>query len=153
LAFILTVNDPVSLDMVSTPDQGQASGVSATAEQFGGAVGIAGLYVAFHISYVNRLVHSIARSSLPDLTARQALRFKHELLAAEQTGLRPKLFDPRLAHYLPAARSASNHGYVVAVLTVTVLSLIGLVFAARLVRKTTTPAEPLRIKEDLAIRS
>lgn len=135
LAFILTVNDPVSLDMVSSSDQGQASGVSATAEQFGGAVGIAGLYLAFHASYLHRLTQSISRSPLPDLTARQALRFKNALQAAEQTGLSPKSFDARLVHYLPLARSASDHGYIVAVLTVSVLALIGLVFMARLVRK------------------
>jgi EmrB/QacA subfamily drug resistance transporter len=134
LAFILTVNDPVGLDTVSASEHGQASGVSATAEQFGGAVGIAGLYVAFHTSYLHSLVASIDRSPLPDLTARQALRFKNDLLAAEQTGLRPKQFDVRLAHYLPIARSASDHGYIVAVLTVSVLALIGLVVIARLVR-------------------
>jgi EmrB/QacA subfamily drug resistance transporter len=135
LAFVLTVNDPVSLDMVSTSEQGQASGVSATAEQFGGAVGIAGLYLAFHTSYVHSLTQSVANSPLPDLTAHQALRFKAELLAAEQTGLRPKDFAAQFTHYLPLARSASDHGYIVAVLTVSVLALIGLAFVARLVRR------------------
>jgi MFS family permease len=143
LAFVLTVNDPVSLDMVSTSEQGQASGVSATAEQFGGAVGIAGLYLAFHTSYIHSLTQSIARSPLPDLTAHHALRFKAELLAAEQTGLRPKHFAAQFTHYLPLARSASDHGYIVAVLTVSVLALIGLAFVARLVRRPPQPSEAL----------
>lgn len=42
LALILTVNDPVTLDTVPPADQGQAPGVSATAEQFGGAIGSLG---------------------------------------------------------------------------------------------------------------
>jgi hypothetical protein len=133
--------------MVPAPEQGQASGVSATAEQFGGAVGIAGLYLAFHTSYVNRLTQSIARSPLPDLTARQALRFKNDLLAAEQTGLHPKSFDPHLAHYLTLARSASDHGYIVAVLAVSALSLIGLVIVARLIRQPTTPVDLVHVEE------
>jgi hypothetical protein len=41
LAIVLTVNDPVSLSDVPEAAQGQAAGVSATAEQFGGALGIA----------------------------------------------------------------------------------------------------------------
>ena len=106
LALILTVNDPVSLDTLPSVDQGQASGVSATAEQFGGAIGIAGLYLVFHTSYLNRLVASISSSSLPSFTASQAERLKSALLAAEQTGLRPNSFDPTLAA-LPPARTIS----------------------------------------------
>ena len=139
LAFILTVNDPVTLDMVPAPDQGQASGVSATAEQFGGAVGIAALYVAFHVSYVNRLTSSIAHSPLPNLTAGQSLQFKNALFAAEQTGLHPRSFNLHLAHYLPLARSASDHGYAVAFLTVSVLAVVAIVLMARLVRKASAP--------------
>ena len=48
LAIVLTVNDPVSLDSIPEADHGQASGVSATAEQGGGAIGIAVLYALFH---------------------------------------------------------------------------------------------------------
>jgi MFS family permease len=47
LALILTVNDPVSLDTLPERSHGQASGVSATAEQFGGAVGISVLFWCF----------------------------------------------------------------------------------------------------------
>ena len=149
LALVLSVNDPVTLDMVATPNQGQASGVSATAEQFGGAVGIAALYVAFHTSYLSRLTGSIARSTLPDLTARQSLQFKNALTAAEQTGLRPKSFDVHLERYLPLARSASNHGYAVAFVTVSVLAVIAIVLVARLVRKV-VPTEPLQAPDAIA---
>ena len=68
LAIVLTVNDPVSLDTVPESDQGQASGVSATAEQGRGAIGIALPYALFHTTYVTRLNTIIdADSSIPDL--------------------------------------------------------------------------------------
>ena len=55
LALVLTVNDPVSLDSVSDSQDGEVSGVSATAEQAGGAIGIALLYSLFHAVYLHRL--------------------------------------------------------------------------------------------------
>lgn len=147
LALVLTVNDPVSLDMVPDEEHGQASGVSATAEQFGGAMGIAGLYVAFHVAYLARLTGSISHSSLPDLSARQLLRFKDHLLAAEQTGLSAKHFDPRFIPYLPLARAASDHGYVVALLTVSVLAALGALIVLWLVRKPPSLVSSLSIEE------
>ena len=87
LAIVLTVNDPVSLDTVPEPDQGQASGVSATAEQGGGAIGIALLYALFHTTYVTRLNTIIdADSSIPDLDNVSGPALKQALLDAEQPG-------------------------------------------------------------------
>ena len=150
LALILTVNDPVSLDTVADRDHGQAAGVSATAEQFGGALGIAGLYAVFHASYVKSLTSSIAHSSLPQFTADQSLRFKNTILAAEQTGLRPKSFGPQLEAYLPLARSASDHGYTVALLCITLLAAVGLVVVTRLVRKA-PPRDKAVYSEEISI--
>jgi EmrB/QacA subfamily drug resistance transporter len=125
LALILTVNDPVSLEGIPPGDQGQASGVSATAEQFGGAVGIAGLYLAFHTTYADRLTDLIAKSSLPSLSSGQQLQFKNSILVAEQTGLNLNTFNHKLEAYLPFARTASDHGYVVALLMISVLAAVG----------------------------
>jgi EmrB/QacA subfamily drug resistance transporter len=135
LALILTVNDPVGLDTVPASDHGQASGVSATAEQFGGAVGIAGLYLIFRASYLNRLQSAIARSPLPGMTPRQATQFKNALFTAESTGLRPESFGSSLARYLLPARAASEDGYSAAFLTVSVLCLVALFLMMRLIRK------------------
>jgi EmrB/QacA subfamily drug resistance transporter len=140
LALILTVNDPVSLDSVPENDHGQASGVSATAEQFGGAVGIAGLYLIFHASYLAWLTSDIAKSPLPGLTAQQAAQFKNALMAAENTGLRPDTFSSGLAQYLRPARDASENGYSAAFLAVSVTCLVAMFLMFRLVRK--PPPDP-----------
>lgn len=43
LGVVLTVNDPVGMNAVGDADRGQAAGIINTAEQLGGAIGIAGL--------------------------------------------------------------------------------------------------------------
>ena len=131
---MLTVNDPVSLDSMPAADQGQASGVSATAEQAGGAIGIAAIYALFHTAYVERLTRSwTARRCPTPPDPYEALR--SALQAAEETGLRPAHFDPALVNYLFPAESAAEHGYAVAFLAVTAIALAGLVASALLVRK------------------
>ena len=57
------------------------------------------------------------------------------ILGAESTGLRPEHFDPSLVAYLFPADAASEHGYAVAFLAVSVVAAIGLAVVARLVRK------------------
>lgn len=129
LAVVLTVNDPVSISDVPAPAQGQAAGVSATAEQFGGALGIAVLYLIFHTTYVAQLHAIIDRGPLPDLTDAEYGRLRTEIVAAESTGLKPHLFDPLLSPYLLAARSASAWGYAAAFLSVTLLGIAGVILA------------------------
>ncbi len=141
LALVLTVNDPVSLDSVPERHHGQASGVSATAEQFGGALGIALLYLVFHASYVARLHWNIDSSPLADLTDAQYEQLRSDLLAAEATGLDPHSFDAAYTDYLSSALHASAFGMGFAFLAVSVLSLAGLIAVVRLVRKPMEPAE------------
>ena len=135
LALVLTVNDPVTLDTIPDRDHGQASGVSATAEQGGGAIGIAVLYALFHSAYVSRLHEIVDRSPLPDLTNATGQALRANLEAAEATGLRPAQFDSSLVKYLPPAEAASGHGYAVAFAAVGILALIGLAAVTLLVRK------------------
>ncbi|MBG0740124.1 MFS transporter [Paeniglutamicibacter antarcticus] len=141
LALVLTVNDPVSLDTVPHTVHGQASGVSATAEQFGGALGIALLYLVFHTSYLNRFAYIVANGPVTGLSPSAAAALKAKLLGAESTGLHPASFGAELMPYLRLAREASNFGYMAAFLTVTALSVIALVAVARLVRQPASDAE------------
>jgi MFS family permease len=135
LALILTVNDPVSLDSVEDKLAGQVSGVSATAEQAGGAIGIAALYAVFHKVYVHRLDHLTMSGSPNGLTAKQANQLREALQAAEQTGLKPDHFDQSLVRFLYPAFNASKLGYVAVFLVVTVTSALGALCCARLVRR------------------
>ena len=135
LALILTVNDPVSLDMVPARDHGQVSGVSTTAEHFGGAVGIAALYVVFHATYVHRLQSKVSSIALPNMTRQQTQQFRDAVAQAIGTGVRPSTFNSSLTPYLLPARAASEDGYSAAFLAVSVLCVVALVLMIRLIRK------------------
>jgi EmrB/QacA subfamily drug resistance transporter len=135
LALVLTVNDPVSLDSIDDQQSGEASGVSATAEQAGGAIGIATLYALFHSVYVGRLHQLINSGPLKDLTNKQYEQLRSALQAAEQTGLKPHHFNQSLVQYLQPAYKAADRGYSAAFLAVTAISLLGMVATARLVRQ------------------
>jgi EmrB/QacA subfamily drug resistance transporter len=147
LAIVLTVNDPVSLSDVPEASHGQAAGVSATAEQFGGALGIAVLYLIFHTTYVAQLHSIIDRGPLADLTADQYARLRADIIAAESTGLKPKLFDPLLSPYLDAAFSASAWGYAVTFLAVTLIGIGGSVLAWRTGRARARSSQPTAVSD------
>jgi EmrB/QacA subfamily drug resistance transporter len=140
LALILTVNDPVSLDSVPDADQGQASGVSATAEQGFGALGIAVLYSLFHGAYLSRLHELVDAGPLRELSPERAEALRAGLLEAESTGLKVSHFDPALVDYLFPARAASEHGYAMAFLAVSLAAAVGLAAVTGLVRR--PPAAP-----------
>lgn len=135
LSIVLTTNDPVSLDTIPEEEEGQASGVSATAEQGGGAIGIALLYAIFHISYVVNLHRLVAERGLPDLAGEVGQRLKDALIAAEATGLNPSTFPADVQPYLVVTRTASDRGYAVVFVVMGVIALLGLVVCARLVRQ------------------
>ena len=143
LALVLTANDPVSLDSVAEGSSGEVSGVSATAEQAGGAIGIAALYAVFHGVYVRRLKH-LAHGGTPNgLTPKEGAQLRQALQAAEQTGLQPHHFDQSLVRFLRPAFDASQLGYGAVFIAVAVLSVVGALCAARLVRQPArSPGEP-----------
>jgi EmrB/QacA subfamily drug resistance transporter len=144
LALVLTANDPVSLDSVGEGSSGEVSGVSATAEQAGGAIGIAALYAVFHGVYVHRL-ERLAHSGTPSgLTPKEGAQLRQALQAAEQTGLQPHHFDQSLVRFLEPAFDASQLGYGAVFIAVAVLSVIGALWTARLVRRPArSPEEPV----------
>jgi EmrB/QacA subfamily drug resistance transporter len=130
LAIIVTVNNPV--DEVPRASRGEAAGVQATAEQAGGAIGVAALYAIFHSIYSYDLRTRVDASRLHDLTRSDYKAFENAVIAAERTGLDPKQFDPAYARYLGIARTASEHGYTAVFLTVATLAALGILTAAKL---------------------
>ena len=136
---MLTVNDPVTLDSIPEADHGQAAGVAATAEQGGGALGIAVLYAIFHYVYVDQLHAGINRSSIPDLGDKGLEHLKNLIIAAEDTGLDPSNYPQSVIQYLHIALTSAERGYAVAFIAVTVLAAIGAV-VARIVTKPDHPS-------------
>ncbi len=135
LALVLTANDPVSLDSVAEGKAGEVAGVSATAEQAGGAIGIAALYAVFHGVYVRRLEH-LAHGGTPNgLTPKQGVQLRQALQAAEQTGLQPHHFDQSLVRFLKPAFEASQLGYGAVFIAVAAISVVGALCTGRLVRR------------------
>jgi MFS family permease len=141
LALVLTTNDPLSLDSVDAASAGQVSGVSATAEQAGGAVGIAVLYAVFHTVYVHRLQHLTRSGSTNGLTQKQGAQLRNALQAAEQTGLQPHHFDQSLVRFLVPAFNASKLGYGAVFLAVVAIAVLGTLCSARLVNKPRSEVE------------
>lgn len=64
LGVVLTINDPVGMNAVDDADRGQAAGIINTAEQMGGAIGIAGLG-ALQLSYYFHLLCAPGDSTHP----------------------------------------------------------------------------------------
>ncbi|OWY62698.1 hypothetical protein B7486_57030 [cyanobacterium TDX16] len=135
LALVLTVNDPVSIDEVPDEHHGQASGVSATAEQFGGAVGIAVLYSVFHSIYVSSLLDRLDYGSGGRYTDRQLEQFRSAMEAAETTGLHPQSFNPVEREILDAALHASHVGYIVTFAVMAGISTVGALLVWRFVHR------------------
>ena len=86
LGIVLTVNDPTGLMAVPEKDRGQAAGIINTTEQFGGALGIAGL-TAIEIGTAKRLETEKLSDQGIQPTAEQVSEFKNLILQAEQHGL------------------------------------------------------------------
>jgi hypothetical protein len=83
-------------------------------------------------------LHAIINSGpLADLTQDEYARLKADIIAAESTCLKPKLFDPFLSPYLRSAFIASSWGYAAAFLAVSLLGIVGCVLAWRAGRSRT----------------
>jgi EmrB/QacA subfamily drug resistance transporter len=85
LGVVLTVNDPTGLTAVPDEDSGQAAGMINTAEQLGGALGIAAL-TAIELSYYYNVLYDKLAAKGIHPTASQVSRVRDFILQAEQKG-------------------------------------------------------------------
>ncbi|HEY5845776.1 MAG TPA: MFS transporter [Microlunatus sp.] len=96
LGIVLTVNDPVGMNALDDSDQGQGAGIINTAEQVGGAIGIAALG-ALQIGYYYRVLYAKLAAEGIKPTDEQ-IATVHEFIAqAEQRGMRNVPADPVVA--------------------------------------------------------
>jgi MFS family permease len=86
LGIVLTVNDPTGLTAVPDSDSGQAAGMINTAEQMGGAIGIATL-TALEVGYYFHLLGERLSEKGYNPTPKQYDEVRDFILEAEQRGL------------------------------------------------------------------
>lgn len=86
LGVVLTVNDPTGLTAVPEKDQGQAAGMINTAEQMGGALGIAVLSAVLLGYYWSRIIERVERYGYGPPTDKQIQQGRDFILEVEQKG-------------------------------------------------------------------
>jgi EmrB/QacA subfamily drug resistance transporter len=134
LGIVLTVNDPVGMNAVDDADSGQAAGIINTAEQMGGAIGIAGLGAAqlgyyFHLFYA-RLD---ARGITPTLAQTQTV--KNYIYKAELKGLHNVPTNPTVRSVMHDLVTSHAQSFQFAFYISAGVALLGAVMSWALVRK------------------
>jgi hypothetical protein len=99
--------------------------VSATAEPFGGALGIAVLYSIFHASYLDELPARIDRSPITNLTDSGYVHLRATIEVTEAHGWSPARLDSSLRDDILIARSAAGDADSVTFGVVTIIVLLG----------------------------
>ena len=140
LGIVLTVNDPTGLTAVPDEDSGQAAGMINTAEQLGGALGIATLS-AVELGYYYHVLHDklAVRGITPTRT--QVGRVRDFILEAEQRGFSrvPE------SHLVQSVRGDLITGHIdafqVTFYSTAGIALVGALVCFFLVRRTSRIAE------------
>jgi len=86
LGIVLTVSDPAGLASIPDESMGQAAGLIITAEQLGGAIGIAGFLALEYRHFITDLYARLAQRGIRP-TAAQVEISRQYILRAEQTGI------------------------------------------------------------------
>jgi MFS family permease len=134
LGIVLTVNDPVGMNAVDDADSGQAAGIINTAEQMGGAIGIAGLGAAqlgyyFHLFYARLAARGI------HATPAQAQTVKNYIYKAELKGLHNVPTNPTVRSVMHDLVHSHAQSFQFAFYISGGVALLGAVMSWALVRK------------------
>jgi MFS family permease len=134
LGVVLTVNDPTGLNAVPEESRGAAAGMLNTAEQLGGAIGIAALTaVTLHI-YYDRLFERLARHGIHPTVA-QIDTFREFVVQAEQRGLHGVPTHSRVVtRAIGDSLAARVHAYGITFLIVAGLAVAGALICFSLTR-------------------
>ena len=141
LGIVLTVNDPTGLTAVPDADAGEAAGMINTAEQMGGALGIAILTALELGVYFNKLNDVFDRTGFHP-TEGQYDKLQNYVIDAEQHGLNHVPIHSKLVRLA--------HDYIISVhidafqvmfVASGAIALVGAVACFLLVRKTTRVAQ------------
>jgi EmrB/QacA subfamily drug resistance transporter len=142
LGVVLTVNDPVGMNAVDEDDQGEAAGIINTAEQLGGALGIAilgAVQLTTYYTFLNAKLSDKGVVPTPaDVTAAQ--QFISEALERGIRNVPPP--TPRIASVYQDFVDAHGQSFRVAFVASAVIALLGAVASWLLVRKVPGPLRP-----------
>jgi EmrB/QacA subfamily drug resistance transporter len=134
LGIVLTVNDPVGMNAVDDADAGQAAGIINTAEQMGGAIGIAGLGAVqlgyyFHLFYARLATRGIKP------TPAQTHTVRHFIDRAEIKGLHNVPANPIVRSVLGLLIHSHAQSFEFAFYASAAIALVGAAACWALVRK------------------
>jgi EmrB/QacA subfamily drug resistance transporter len=134
LGIVLTVNDPTGLTAVPDKDSGEAAGMINTAEQLGGALGIAILEaIELGVNFAKLQDHFNEHGIHPN--AHQTEVGRNLILEAEQKGLDHVPHSPILNLIKPDVIASHITAFEVTFYASAVIALLGAFFSLILVRK------------------
>jgi hypothetical protein len=143
LGIVLTVNDPVGLSSVPPEDSGQAAGVINTAEQLGGALGIAGFLALEYRTYIDGTADRLADRGIHPTEA-QLEAGRDFMLKAEQEGLHNVQAPEFLRRVFDDLNAAHVEGFQLAFGTSGAVALLGALVCLALVRRGDPIGIPIR---------
>lgn len=141
LGIVLTVNDPVGLTAVPDKDSGQAAGMINTAEQFGGALGIASLTAIELGYYYHELGERLAAQGFGNPTKKQYDEVRDFILDAEQKGLEHVEQTATVKVVIGDLVQGHVEAFQLTFYTTAGIALLGALACFILVRRTTRIAE------------
>jgi MFS family permease len=134
LGIVLTVNDPTGLTAVPERDQGQAAGMINTAEQLGGAVGIAALTAVLLDYYWHRLGEKLAGLGIHPTPA-QIDRGKEFILEIEEKGRHQTVAPGKFKFVVGDIVDAHASAYELTFFVAAAIALVGAIACFILVRR------------------
>ncbi len=134
LGIVLTVNDPTGLTAVPAKDQGQAAGMINTAEQMGGAFGIAVLSAVLLEDYWHRLYDKLAQIGI-HITPAEVDQGKEFILQAEERGRDHVVATGKIHYVLGDIINEHAAAYELTFFVAAGLSLLGAAACLILVRR------------------
>ena len=136
LGIVLTVNDPTGLTAVPKKDQGQAAGMINTAEQMGGALGIAVLTAVLLGYYWNKIVDRIAELGYGKPTPDEIQQGRDFILEVEEKGRSNVKAAGKVKYVVQDIVDVHAVAYEVTFIAAGGIALLGALACFILVRKT-----------------
>jgi EmrB/QacA subfamily drug resistance transporter len=134
LGIVLTVNDPTGLTAVPEKDQGQGAGMINTAEQLGGALGIAVLTAVLLDFYLHRLDEKLAERGIHPTEA-EVDQGREFILQVEEQGRNQTVAEGKIRYVLEDIVNEHVAAYELTFFVAGGIALLGALACLILVRR------------------